>query len=116
MGLWPVYKPSFNPIGQVAVEIQPDFQSRRSRGLVDMVESRHRVKGVMAGILIKFQGYAGHKNQVRTKFPLSSQKYSLFSERGGARGLVGVAKLYSKLSWVEVGLPAKFQLTGPSNY
>ena len=70
-GLWPLYKPSFNPIGQVAVEIQPHFQSGRSRGLVDpigqvaigiqphfqsgrgrglvdMAKPRHRVNGVMA--------------------------------------------------------------------
>ena len=50
-----MYKPSFNPIGQVAVEIQPDFQSGQIRGLVDMAKPRHRVNGVMAGIYTKFQ-------------------------------------------------------------
>ena len=48
MGLWLEYKPSFNPIGQGAVEIQPHFQSERSRGLVDMAKPRHLVNGVMA--------------------------------------------------------------------
>ena len=55
MGLWPLYKPSFNPIGQVAVEIQPHFQSGRGRGLVDMAKTRHRVNRVMAAIETKFQ-------------------------------------------------------------
>ena len=55
LGLWLVYKPSFNPIGQVAVEIQTHFQSGRGRGLVDMAKPRRRVYGVMAGIQTKFQ-------------------------------------------------------------
>ena len=39
-----------NPIGLVAIEIQPHFQSGRSRGLVDIAEPRRRVNGVMASI------------------------------------------------------------------
>ena len=55
MGLWPVYKPSFNPIGLVAIEIQPHFQSGRGRGLVDMAKPRHRFNGVMLGLYTKLE-------------------------------------------------------------
>ena len=79
MGSWLVYKPSFNPIDQVAVEIQPVFESGRGRRLVGVAKGLHRVIGVMLGL----------------PYRLSYLKdTACFMKGGGARGLVGVAKLH----------------------
>ena len=55
MGLRVVYKPSFNPIAQVAVEIQPHFQSGRSRGLVGVAKPHYWVIGVLLGLYTKLE-------------------------------------------------------------
>ena len=71
-----------------------------------VAKGHHRVIGVMLCLYTKLEpnGLSYLKDT------------TCFMKGGGARGLVGVAKLYQKFSWVVVGLHAKFQLTGLSSY